>query len=248
MSSSASPYFGSKSDQLFPTQSSYNLAIAQLADRLRVSHLTVPAQVHGSDVLVLDGEDEWVVHCDNPFTLPASKELAPIITDTLQVRTARADAVVSSRSSMAIGVLTADCAPLLVCDPVSGVFGAIHAGWRSSAGGIVLHTLLVMETIWDVPVADMQVWIGPSARVCCYEVGAEFGDHLSETAWQRAVVQRQGKYYFDNVAYIRQQLASWGIAGASIIDDRICTICNPSWWSHRRDGAAAGRQVSVICG
>jgi len=146
-----------------------------------------------------------------------------------------ADGLVTDRSDLAVGVLVADCLPvLLVAD---GGVAAIHAGWRGLAAGVVEHGLTTVRASTAAPVTAA---IGPGARGCCYEVGDEVREALAEHGDE----VRDGRR-IDLPAIARRILERLGVA--TVHDTGICTLCAPEglWFSHRRDGGVTGRQMGI---
>lgn len=126
----------------------------------------------------------------------------------------RADAMVTNKPGLALGILTADCVPLLLADPVAGVIGAAHAGWRGALMGVVGNTITAMQTLGAEPQRIIAA-IGPCIWQDSYEVGPDF-----PTAF---VVQNQyyGRFFkpaaraqhhlFDLPGFVTAQLQSAGI-------------------------------------
>src|SRR5215471_98407 len=127
----------------------------------------------------------------------------------------RADGMVTRVSDIALGVLTADCAPILFHDPVAGVIGAAHGGWRGALAGIVEATLEQMEALGAVR-SRIHAGIGPCIARNSYEVGPEFPrQFLAEEAASTcyfAPAARSGHFMFDLPGYIEYRLARAGIA------------------------------------
>ena len=128
---------------------------ARAADALAVrpDQLLSLHQVHSTDVVVA-GADGWV---ERP----------------------RADAAVTDRPGVALGILTADCAPVLFHDPEAGVIGAAHAGWRGALDGVLEATLDAMESL-GASVIRVRAAVGPTISQRAYEVGPEFLDRFRE--------------------------------------------------------------------
>src|SRR5205823_2062370 len=95
------------------------------------------------------------------------------------------DALVSRTPNILLAVKTADCVPILIGDPSSGAFAAIHAGWRGTSSAIVKLAVKKLEAEFDAQSKTMRAAIGPAAYACCYEVGDEvisvFKDRFSES-------------------------------------------------------------------
>src|SRR5215472_9981897 len=127
----------------------------------------------------------------------------------------RADAMVTRIAGIALGILTADCAPILFHDPVAGVIGAAHGGWRGALAGIVEATLEQMEALGAVR-SRIRAGIGPCIAQNSYEVGPEFPQQfLAEEAASTcyfAPAARPGHFMFDLPGYIEHRLARAGIA------------------------------------
>jgi len=163
-----------------------------------------------------------------------------------------ADAIVTAKPGLAIGVLTADCAPVLLCDGEAGVIGAAHAGWRGALSGILESTVEAMARLGAKPERITAV-IGPTISQEAYEVGAEFMQQfLAEVPESGAFFvadEGTGEPHFDLPAYVADRLAQ---AGVGTIDDLgLCTYCEETrLFSYRRSQHHGeedyGRQISAI--
>ena len=157
-----------------------------------------------------------------------------------------ADAVLSTPDQAEIGIVTADCVPILAACPDGVVVVAIHAGWRGLAAGVIeagIHAL--QARVRDQPLTAA---IGPAARGCCYEVDGPVRQALSERYphWLEPPILaegRMGHFQLDLPALAIRILESTGIIDTCIGTAHcVCTICDPQQFeSYRRDGAAAGR-------
>lgn len=164
--------------------------------------------------------------------------------------TIEADALVTRRADVLLGVLTADCAPLLFVDHHAGVIGAAHAGWKGAVTGIVENTILAMEAL-GAQRRRISVDIGPTISGDNYEVGPEFMhgalaiNPLAETAFFSPT---GGREHFDLPRFLREDAARAGVASVESRD--ACTYADPErFFSHRHathHGTKAGRQVAVI--
>jgi polyphenol oxidase len=98
----------------------------------------------------------------------------------------RCDAQVTQAAGLLLGVKTADCVPVLLGDARTGACAGVHAGWRGTLSEIVRRALAVMGAEFGTRAADVRAAIGPAARACCYEVGAEvveaFADRFAQAA------------------------------------------------------------------
>ncbi len=126
----------------------------------------------------------------------------------------RADAMATGRPGVALGILTADCAPVLFADSKAQVIGAAHAGWKGAKGGVLEATVARMVELGAKP-DRIVACIGPCIAQRSYEVGPEFpAPFLSEDARNRdyfAPARRAGHFLFDLPAYITRRLGDAGI-------------------------------------
>jgi len=160
------------------------------------------------------------------------------------------DALVTDQRGIMVAVRTADCVPVLMHDSKRKIVAAVHAGWRGAVAGIVGKTIAVMESQFGTVPDHVQVSIGPSAGVCCYEVDQTVLDKLPEACpdYQRVVRgQRGGKAHLDLKMLIREQARNAGIQQNSITCVNLCTICHEDlFFSYRREGKVIGTMVSAI--
>jgi YfiH family protein len=131
-----------------------------------------------------------------------------------------ADAVVTATPGIACGALSADCAPVLLADPKSGVIGAAHAGWRGALGGVIEATVLAMET-QGAQRGSIVAAVGPCIAQASYEVGLEFeAKFLAEDeGYERffAPGRTQDKKQFDLPGFVLERLAQAGVTQAEWI-------------------------------
>lgn len=162
------------------------------------------------------------------------------------------DGLVTRRPGVALGVLAADCTPVLLADPEARVVGAAHAGWRGAFAGIVEATIEAMESL-GARRAAIRAAIGPSIAKDSYEVGPEFpGAFLAEDAANAAFFrpsERGGHFMFDLPGYVARRLGLLGLAKIGRL--RRDTYAEPEhFFSYRRsthDGAKDyGRGLSAI--
>jgi YfiH family protein len=148
-------------------------------------------------------------------------------TTVLRDASGEADGFVSTQPGWGALVRTADCLPIALVGP-DGV-AMLHGGWRGLAAGIVAAGV---GTLGEATFAAL----GPSARACCYEVGEEVHAHFSGHDARRG----------DNLALDVVAAGQLRAAGVTAVHDTgLCTICDERFFSHRREGEAAGRQGNV---
>lgn len=154
-----------------------------------------------------------------------------------------ADAVVSRHANQVIAVLTADCLPLLLCSRQGDEVAAVHCGWRSLLGGIVLHTAKRMSARPE----DVLAWLGPAISQPAFEVGDEVRDRFLagvECAASCFEPNDNGRWQADLSALARCYLEAAGIV--EIYGGGLCTYADPQrFFSYRRDGRC-GRMASFI--
>ncbi len=162
----------------------------------------------------------------------------------------RADAMVTRRPGIALGVITADCAPVLLADSAAGVVGAVHAGWRGAVAGVLEAAVSAMAALGAEP-ARIAATVGPCIRQPSYEVGADLRDAvLAERADAARFFldgARSGRWQFDLAGYCALRLA--GVGRVDIVPAD--TGAEPRrFFSHRRrtlaGGGPIGHQMSAI--
>ncbi len=185
-------------------------------------HCARPRQVHGSEVAVV------------------SREGAPV---------GDADAVVAGAPGIAVGIVTADCVPILVGHP-SGRAVAIHAGWRGLACGVIPSALSQLAATGGSP-ADAVAVIGPHICVSHYEIDAPVRDALAPRYGNDLATAlratRPGHWQLDLAALARIDLRRAGLAAKRITKlEGVCTFAGPEFFSRRRDGPSADRLLHFI--
>jgi YfiH family protein len=184
-------------------------------------------QVHGADV----------THVTEPWT-PGNGP--------------RADSMVTDRRGIALGIVTGDCAPVLFADPVAGVVGAAHAGWRGALGGVLEATLTAMQGC-GARLDRIGAAVGPCIAQASYEVGADLRDAVldrdPEDARFFASGRREDRWQFDLPGYCAARLVAAGVGAIEVL---ACdTLADEArFFSHRRrtlaGGGLIGHQISVI--
>jgi hypothetical protein len=204
-----------------------NRAACAVAVGVAPSRLVTVRQRHTADVLVVDGPVEWR---DAPT----------------------ADAMVSCTPGLALGVLTADCTPVLLADSVAGVVAAAHAGWRGAFDGILENTVVHMERL-GADRARIVAAVGPCIGQASYEVGPEFPARFTERqpGFARFFTspKANGHSHFDLAGFVVDRLKS---AGVDAIAGGTWDTCadESTFFSYRRSvlrrEADYGRQMSAI--
>jgi len=147
------------------------------------------------------------------------------------------DALVTAQDRVPVSVRTADCYPILLVDTRNRAVAAVHAGWRGTAGRIVVRTIEQMLERYGTEPADLRVAIGPGIGGCCYEVGIEVARQFG--------LEHAGK--IDLAEINPRLLVENGVAAQRIQVLGGCTLCDAQLFhSFRRDRELAGRMVSYI--
>ena len=162
-----------------------------------------------------------------------------------------ADAIVTDRPGLAIGIVTADCTPLLLADRAAGVIGAAHAGWKGAFGGVIESTVALMEAK-GASRARIAAAIGPVIARKSYEVDDAFLRRFAETDPENErffTPGREGHHQFDIEAYVLARLAEAGVTRAEALG--LDTYSDPGrFYSYRRathrGEPGYGRQISLI--
>jgi YfiH family protein len=152
-----------------------------------------------------------------------------------------ADAVITNQKNLPIAIRTADCVPIFIYDPIHQVIGLAHAGWKGTHLQIAVKALQQMEDKYSSKCYDLKVVLGPSIRSCCYQVGEEFKEYFPKD-----IVHRNEKLYADVVGNNKKQFLKAGVREENITDSGLCTHCSPDYFSFRREGAKAGRMISLM--
>ena len=163
----------------------------------------------------------------------------------------RADAMVTDKAGILLGILTADCAPVLFADEQAGVVGAAHAGWRGALAGITDSAIDAMESI-GARRDRIAAAIGPCIALPSYEVDAAFRDRFVEADGSNDrffITTAAGKLHFDLPAYVRHRLIAAGVAEVETI--HLDTYSDADrFYSYRRSTHRGeddyGRQISLI--
>lgn len=153
----------------------------------------------------------------------------------------RCDALVTRLAGVGLVVQTADCVPVLIAG--GDVIGAVHAGWRGAAAGVVGAAVEAFLSLSGNR-SSARAWLGPSIGACCYEVGGEVAGRFPA---RFARPSTGGKFLLDLAGVVRRQLEEAGISGAEVSGHDGCTKCGGERYaSYRRDRESAGRMIGLI--
>jgi len=186
-------------------------------------------QVHGNDVVVIADQKQIYGIQDLP----------------------KADGIVTNLSNLAIGIVTADCAPILLYDNEQQIIGACHAGWRGAKSGIIESTIKAMKKLGA---NDIKASIGPTIQQYSYQISQEFyDDFISLDASSSRFFKADkvaNKWLFNLPTFIENKLSQCGVLDIDNLE--IDTYTNvKNYFSYRRASHFAqdldGRNVSIIC-
>lgn len=202
-------------------------AIGTDRDRLVMTH-----QVHGDEVRVA-----------------AAADILPDLMDPIPYD---ADGLVTNEPGLCLTIYYADCIPVLLCDPVRRVIGAVHSGWRGTAQAIVQKAVGKMTALYGSDPKDILAAIGPGIGPCCFETHDDVPTAMAAQLGQGVMdhirpALTPGKFSVDLKGILTWQLTAAGLDPARIEVLDQCTGCHPElWWSHRKLGDRRGNQAAMI--
>ncbi len=180
------------------------------------------------------------VHGNNGFCVLEEKDTL------LKPYTLQGDYIVTTLPKIALVIETADCTPVVFLDVIGGVVSLAHAGWRGALAGVATHAVRDMLKVGSL-IENIQVYMGPAARSCCYRVSRDFLDLFAYNDQNIYFQERSGALYFDTTHFVVSELVTLGIAQKNIVlDNAICTICSEKYCSFRRQGQIALRQMTIV--
>jgi YfiH family protein len=154
------------------------------------------------------------------------------------------DGLVTAAPGVVLVVLTADCAPVLLADPAAGVVGAVHAGWRGLAAGVVEAGVAALAGLGADPAATVGL-VGPAVGGCCYEVGADVRAAVGARYPAALATTRDGRPSLDPATAAVAALAAAGLGEVRVAGE--CTYdLAERFFSHRRDRGVTGRQAGLV--
>lgn len=188
----------------------------RLQEILGIDNLTLPRQVHGAGWMVVEKpleESPWV------------------------------DALLTDRKGVYLGILVADCFPLLFLDPRREVFAVVHAGWRGIMQNIHFEVLQAMAKIFSTHPSELFVGVGPGIGECCFEVGEEV-THIFAQRTVKRICEREGRFFVDLSGILHDELVKEGVKEENIEVAGLCTVCGGDvFHSFRREREQAGRNI-----
>lgn len=212
-------------------------SLRNIADQLHINQMVFLHQEHGIQGLHVKFDD-----------------------DTSQFFQQPGDYLFTQKKECGIGIVTGDCLPIVIYDQISHAAGIVHAGWKGLAAGILQVAVQKIIEKLHVSASTLEMYVGPAARPCCYEVQQDFierfkGYENNPMIFKRSAgvltqegIEKNAKIYFDSRAFIIDIARSLGIDEEKIYTRyNVCTICDLSFCSYRRQKERARRQISMIC-
>ncbi|MFZ4124472.1 MAG: peptidoglycan editing factor PgeF [Rickettsiales bacterium] len=179
-----------------------------------------------------------------------SAEVVTINESRAPIAKPQADAMVTNKRGVMLGILTADCTPVLFYDAKARVIGAAHAGWKGAHSGVLENTLRATQSL-GATIQNTRVMIGPCIQQKSYEIGPEFYERFAPELQKKYFIpaSREGHFMFDLPAYVRSRLIAAGIT--TIENNGQDTLSNEKeYFSYRRSTLRNepdyGRQLSAI--
>jgi polyphenol oxidase len=172
------------------------------------------------------------------------------VKDKSQKEVGEADGMVTKEKNLFLGILTADCVPILFCAPEAQLVAVVHAGWRGTLLGLAPKMISHLMNRFGVESSLIEVVLGPAIGGCCYEIGADVATPVQKK-WgalaNKALRTSGSKTFLDLKALNSGLLQESGIPAENISQVGPCTACSAEdFFSYRRDGAVTGRQISFI--
>ncbi len=203
---------------------SNRLSLANLLKR-PWSDLVGINQVHGDDVLIVDGP---------PDELPPEAER-------------QFDASITNRRDILLAVRTADCLPLLLYAPDQGAVAAVHAGWRGSLSGIAAKAVAAMKREYGCSPGHMLACLGPCIGPLNFEVGEDVFAAFADRFGGEVALKDSRGLYVDLIRANQQHLVDAGLLAEHVESLNLCTHhLAAQFFSHRRDKGKTGRQMAFI--
>lgn len=172
------------------------------------------------------------------------------LTDISGLKKYDADAVITNLGNVPLGILTADCMPVLFYDPANKAIGAAHAGWKGTLEDISVKTLNAMQRRFGSKAEDVLAAFGPYIGPCCYTVGKDLHEKFTAAFGNTAndyFTNKDNSLRLDIGKANFSRLVLNGVRPENIERDAPCTSCETNiFFSYRRENGATGRQLSFI--
>lgn len=186
------------------------------------AHLIHMRQIHS----------DLIIHVDETYRFDTPPECDALITDT---------------PHLPLMVMSADCTPILIHDPINHAIGVVHAGRAGALNQILLKTLEHMKTSFGTEHKDVLIALGPSIHGCCYEINAAIAKEVIQKGYASALITKSETPFLDVNTILKQQLFDASISMEQIEVIEECTACHHHrYFSYRADQQCTGRIAGVI--
>ncbi len=156
------------------------------------------------------------------------------------------DYLITDQKNVAIGILTADCLPIIYYDKAKDICAIAHAGWKGTIKNIATKVIEQMKQNFKSEEKDIDIFFGPNAKICCYEVSCDFEQNIQDKNLALNSLKKiHSKTYFDIPLYNQIILEKSGIKNINF-GYNICTICMPNFCSHRKEKEKSGLQMTIV--
>jgi len=185
------------------------------------SSLVLPHQTHSSEIQVIMSDHQF----------PLDKQIV-------------GDGLMTQQKNIWIGILVADCFPILYFDPVQAIIAVVHAGWRGIDQDIHLKTLLYMSDTMNSSLNTLRIGIGPGIGSCCFKVGKEVSEKFRQRTFSSQYVKTlsEHKDTIDLRGILIAEFQETGIPIEHIEYMDFCTVCRSDlFYSYRKEGKSTGR-------
>lgn len=199
---------------------------------INFSNIVTAQQIHGNEIAVID------------------RNQAGLGKENYQESIAGVDSLITNCSQVPLMLFFADCVPILIADPVRGVVGISHAGWKGTVMKIALRTVKKMSEHFQTSPHDCLAAIGPSIGSCCYDVGEQVSHQFQTnfSQWKSFLMPQENNQWKLNLWEAnRHQLIEAGVPPQKIFQSNVCTACNTSlFFSYRKEKGLTGRIGAVL--
>lgn len=198
-----------------------NQAVRVFCEKNKIKKIFFGKQVHGFNGFIIDHT-----------------------TDSWPLFEYESDFLITHVADIALGIITADCLPIIIVDDFLSIVSIIHAGWKGLVAGILQNVIALFKKQYASQACNLKVFIGSYARVCCYQVSADF---LQNTDYSDCVVLRD-EFFFADLLKLSLKIFNQHAIYTNQIDlsYAVCTICNKNFCSFRRSFGSLERQISLV--
>lgn len=223
-------YFGDSQDHC--VKSNYTEISIQefekIKKNLNLENLIFLKQVHGTDGAIFTNKSQ--------------------LNQNLTIFPQNGDFLITNLKNVGIGVLTADCLPVVFYDSEKKLAAVVHAGWRGAVANINEKVIKNMQEKFETNIENFKIFFGPCAKSCCYQVQEEFAQNPEILKYSKDVIlKKNNSLFFDLPKFVKLQLLNLGIKEKQIDTSyNLCTICNSNFHSYRRGKESSGRQATII--